>query len=93
MVQGEDFTAFHVVGHAPAADVIFRLEEQNRCSGEYQVVIPAPKRHKKVDQLVVSNNNALIERYLPAGTYFVRITQFQGLSMSGAAYTVRVTGR
>ncbi len=38
-------------------------------------------------------NNALIERYLPAGTYFVRITQFQGLSTSSAPYTVRVTGR
>jgi len=37
--------------------------------------------------------NALIERYLPAGTYFVRITQYQGPATGSSPYTVRVTGR
>ena len=50
MLEGENFSAFEVVALAPLVNPFFRPEEQHGRSGEDQVIVPARKSNRKVDQ-------------------------------------------
>jgi len=54
LLDGQRFTARHAVLGAPRVDRVFRPEEQDGGSGEYEVVVPAAERQRKMDQFAVA---------------------------------------
>ena len=50
LMDRENFSACEVVALAPFVNPFFRPEEQHRCSGEGQIIVPVGEREWKVDK-------------------------------------------
>ena len=56
LINRECFATRQLICRAPALDCLFRPKEENRRSGENQVIVPAAKRHKKMRTLIVAHD-------------------------------------
>ena len=52
--ERENLSSLQPVGYAPAINGLLRLEEKDRRSSEDQVVVPAAKGEREMDELAVS---------------------------------------